>query len=85
MNKLFTIQQLMTIADEMNADGYECRFVDDYSGRGMYGKKCCGFIVDDITEVISRVRDRGIKSKWFEDNMGLSYIVYFPAISFTEG
>lgn len=81
-NNLFNIQQMISIANEMNNKGYECRFVDNYSGRGMYGKTCVGFITDDVFEVECRVKERGIKAKAYEDNMGLSYIVYYPSISF---
>lgn len=80
--KLFTIFQMQEIANEMKADGYDCEFREDYSGRGMYGKTCVGFVVDDVFEIKYRVRDRGIKAKACEDNMGLSYIVYYPSISY---
>lgn len=84
MNKLFEIQQMITIAEEMALDGYDCKFVDDYSGRGMYGKTCVGFIVDAMDEIKHRVRERGIKANACRDNMGLSYIVYYPSISFNS-
>lgn len=83
-NTVLKIQKMIDISYEMRNDGYECEFVDDYSGRGMYGKTCCGFIVDDITEIKMRMREKGIKVKACEDNMGLSYIVYYPSISLNQ-
>jgi len=83
-NTATKIQTMITIANEMKADGYACEFVDDYSGRGMFGKTCCGFVVDDIFEVKYRMREKGIKVKAVEDDMGLSHIVYYPSIAFNQ-
>lgn len=77
---------MISIANEMNSEGYKCSFRDNYSGRSMYGKTCCGFVTSDITEVKLRMRERSIRDKAYEDNMGKSYIIYYPSISFdTKG
>jgi hypothetical protein len=68
----------------------------DYSGRGMYGQTCIGFVTDDemslgmdliiylkdagMDDVIDIFRNAGSQM----DSMGLSTIVYFPSISVEE-
>jgi hypothetical protein len=49
--------------------GYE---VDDYSGRGMFGKKCPSVVVENPNDFIAEMGMKGLKV----DNMGLKYVVY---------
>lgn len=66
----------------------------DYSGRGMYGKKCVGFTVDDDREVHRAIIDLLVGCDDDEredlgkilrggrvDSMGRSTIFYFPRVS----
>ena len=68
----------------------DLEFRDDYSGRGMYGKRCIGFVafdtLDDLIEICDRIRDEGIESasevlgRPCIDSMGLQTIIYFPSL-----
>ena len=58
------------------ADNNDVRLITDYSGRCMYGATCYGVITDNIEDTIAELGITGAKT----DNMGLSYIVYFPKI-----
>lgn len=58
-------------------------FRGDYSGRGMFGRTCCGIACDNPTEVIELAAERGIKGAAY-DNMGKRYIVYWPEIASIE-
>lgn len=64
---------------------YGYKFVDDYSGRFMYGRLCVGIISplkpDKLIELLSNYVDFNITGKPSSDNMGLEYIVYFENIS----
>jgi hypothetical protein len=84
MKNKSVIEKMLEVEKEMKEYGFECEFYEDYSGRGMYGKQCCGFTVSDIAEVKMRMKRKGIKTSSCVDTMGLSYIVYYPSISFTE-
>lgn len=75
---------------EMN----ECKFMDNYSGRYMYGKKCIGIIVNE-NPLICIVRLADWLHEEFDgdnasdlladsigmDNLGLDTIIYFPLLS----
>ena len=64
----------------------------DYSGRGMYGKECIGFVTDQpmmlamaLTAILIDLRSQDIEGvpEWSDltvrtDNMGMSSIIYFP-------
>jgi tRNA(Ile2) C34 agmatinyltransferase TiaS len=66
------------------------RFLEDkpvrvyrhYSGRGMYGRRCIGFVGDrsDCEGLGYRIK-RKTGAPFSVDNMGLDFIVYFPSIS----
>lgn len=64
-------EKIRTIAQE---NGWKVR--ERYSGRGMYGDTCMGIVGDSANEIIAAVGICGACS----DNMGLSYIVYWPSI-----
>jgi len=57
--------------------------VEDYSGRGMFGKTCWGIICGNINECIESGVDYGLKGAK-SDNMGEQYIVYYPYITVIE-
>lgn len=66
----------------------------DYSGRFMFGRTCFGIVVDDISEVSTIAIDlsRSAQKEFREvvramrrDNLGLSYIAYFPGYQWPEG
>lgn len=75
--------------------------VRSYSGRGMYGKECIGFTVDQdtnllglVAEIVASVSDLdesvqdGLVTAFNRvrtDNMGLGTIVYFPSIPWSGG
>lgn len=50
--------------------GYEVR--EDYSGRGMFGRKCPAVVVDNYLDFIAEIGIKGLKV----DNMGLQWVVY---------
>ena len=64
---------------------YEYEFYKNYSGRGMFGKKCIGFACETFTNAILELQSfcsdsEGIKQLPLSciDRLGLGYIVYFP-------
>lgn len=71
--------------------------VEDYSGRGMYGKRCVAFLPDDEylnafdlgVEVADRARDAGFPIRDIPgastDSMGRGIVVYFPSAEWPEG
>lgn len=50
---------------------------NDYSGRGMYGETCYGIDCQSSTDCIETAAQFGIKGAKV-DNMGKSWIVYWP-------
>jgi hypothetical protein len=69
--------------------GYEPR---SYSGRGMYGAKCVGVVVDDPfklgLEIGQAMEERG-KGDYFnastaQDSMGCDTIYYWPSMKWTD-
>lgn len=84
----------MSIAEYIKSycNDFGCKYLDNYSGRYMYGKKCIGIITDrNMLEVMLELADYlhecGIEKaseeleqvRW--DNMGLDMVIYFPRIS----
>ena len=74
------------IEEFCNEYGYGLR--DDYSGRCMFGETCIGIISDNTTLTCMQLTDY-LSNNGCEDiirklgtprtdNMGMSYIVYFP-------
>jgi len=79
------------------ANEYDCRLRTDYSGRGMYGQSCIGFVTDlppfSLGLELALFLDRENKSEMIDifsqarvnqDSMGLSSITYFPSIQAEE-
>lgn len=61
----------------------------DYSGRGMYGAECVGFVAADAFLVLAAVVDvmtaegvpaLDVYAEMCTDDMGLSAIAYFPRV-----
>lgn len=97
-NNVYSSQSdLDTIIEQINEldvldDEIEVR--TDYSGRGMYGKECIGFVTKEYSTflmaltvvLINSMRYASLDNtiEWSEltdvrtDSMGLSTIVYFP-------
>ena len=54
----------------------------EYSGRGMYGKRCVGIVLDDVTQMLTI--GAGLQEALGEipnartDSMGRGMILYFP-------
>ncbi|MFM7010086.1 MAG: hypothetical protein ACKO0Z_12275 [Betaproteobacteria bacterium] len=73
-----TEEQIQIIRDV--ADAVEGDFTDTYSGRGMYGKTCCGVICKHEQDAIEEAAAMGLRGASI-DNMGRSMIVYWPRVS----
>ena len=74
------------------ANEYDCKLRTNYSGRGMYGKSCIGFVTDlspfslglELALFLNRedrteMVDTFSQTRVNEDSMGLSNIIYFPS------
>lgn len=70
----------------------ELEYRTDYAGRFMYGKKCFGIVCDSplstAIQLADAIRDcEDFNSAYDElgtprmDNLGLSYILYFPSVT----
>ena len=72
---------------------YDYEFYDGYSGRFMYGRKCPGIVCDDpmntLLDLMVYLGDEAPGNLYDAreklgnakmDNMGLSRIIYFPAV-----
>lgn len=76
MSDLSTAEKIEIIEEA----AYDCGdYRDDYSGRGMYGKCCPAITTDDYIDCIEEVASRGVRGARI-DNMGRSYVVYWPGI-----
>lgn len=86
-----TLRQAEMIAEYMSAE-----LRTGYSGRGMYGKECVGFVIDGwgdfIGGLVELVRDYG-DVDWFNeidwsivnsDSMGFSTIIYLPYLKVSD-
>lgn len=76
----------------------DCSISENYSGRGMYGRKCFGIVIDRYTsacamafQLAALLAKEGEEDLlgWLsgnvkEDSMGLGTIVYFPDIQWPE-
>lgn len=71
-----------TLVYDIDGEIYE-----DYSGRGMFGKSCLGITVENLEKSLFKLGKESLnydfyqELEWFRtDNMGRSYIIYFPKI-----
>lgn len=78
------------LIDVIENAGFDAR---SYSGRGMYGKECVGYTCDDPTDsMLDIIEDHeGDIAELIQtlrrmrtDNMGMSYICYFPNIKWPQ-
>lgn len=71
----------------------ELEYRMDYSGRGMFGRKCFGVVCDDPLSIAIMLADAIRDTECFVgaydelgtprmDSMGLSSILYFPSVYF---
>jgi hypothetical protein len=78
-----TEDQVWEILDAVELD--ESDFVADYSGRGMYGAKCVGFVLSDDTAMLklgaALQAALGEIPNASTDSMGRNTIVYFPGLT----
>lgn len=69
-------------------------FYSDYSGRGMFGRKCVGVVCDNPFEVLVDIVDT-LMSEGYDsvrdslgavnlDCLGTSKILYFPSVEYEE-
>lgn len=82
---------LNDLYDYSNLSNIELNINTSYSGRGMYGKECVGFVTDNSLVFVMALtsyltEQEGYESdtypRWYDlnpqvDSMGLSSIVYF--------
>ena len=79
------------------ANEYDCELRTHYSGRGMYGQSCIGFVTDlslfslglELALFLdgknkTELIDTFSRARVNEDSMGLSSITYFPSIQAEE-
>jgi hypothetical protein len=62
------------LIEKLNGMGLTPR---SYSGRYMYGKYC-------VAVAVPHPSDYNLPSGWRTDNLGLSYIVYWPDVNWKE-
>lgn len=70
---------------QIAAEGWRVR---DYSGRGMFGKSCLGFVADarpsQIYQWLHEAFPKAVASRLMatvaHDNMGHSFVYYWPGI-----
>ena len=71
-------EKIEKLVEETNGKIYH-----GYSGRGMFGSKCVGVTVSDLTNALMVAGKLGLpKPNW--DNMGLQMIIYWPSIEKLE-
>lgn len=56
------------------------QFCDDYSGRGMFGRRCVGVVGESAEAIVEAAAMAGVTGA-FRDSMGFDVIVYWPHIS----
>lgn len=89
--------QLAQIKSIMTAQGIEVDVRTNYSGRGMYGAECVGFVLQNCVPYIfalanaiadATIRDMNtteydqIVAATEQDDMGLDTIIYFPGVAY---
>lgn len=86
------MSEILCLLKEFCENSEDCRFYENYSGRGMYGRKCVGFVCEDnVFQHIIRLADflhESAVSSAEEalgqiqmDQLGFERIVYFPELS----
>ena len=72
-----TIKNIEKVALEC---GQQYKVREDYSGRGMFGKKCVGIVGPNLNLMIEKASEFGDHRGMRTDDMGKSYIVYWPEV-----
>ena len=90
------VDEVTEILYEMYGTGSDTSFRDDYSGRGMYGKVCVGFVVAtngvlSVGAALAQALEEDYPTLLHYmithscmDNMGHDWIVYFPGVTLAE-
>ncbi len=60
-----------------NENGW--KFCDDYSGRGMFGRRCVGIVGASAEPIVEAAAMAGVTGA-FRDSMGMDVIVYWPDV-----
>lgn len=90
-----TASEFSTIEDAVwDATGEPAEMTATYSGRGMYGTKCVGIVVDGegsmfgigarLSQLDEDLAARLTETSLRSDSMGLSVIYYWPQVSCPE-
>lgn len=85
--------QLAQVKSIMTAQGIEVDVRTNYSGRGMYGAECVGFVLQNYVPYIfalaNALADATITTEFEQivaateqDDMGLDIIIYFPGVTY---
>ena len=87
----FTQDKIERVVEALQPYDSDARAHVGYSGRGMFGVTCVGFVANSTSLISAAVaeafREEGISPMdvallMSTDNMGLSYIGYFPYAEF---
>lgn len=83
-NEIIELIQLFCIHND-------CKYRDDYSGRGMSGRTCAGIVTNHAHYIILKLTGYLIRHGITDtkealgsictDNMGQEFIIYFPSVS----
>lgn len=71
---------LTDICDNLRTNS---KVYENYSGRGMYGKRCWGIVTSNMVDCIETAACKGLTGAE-TDSMGLQSIVYWPRPHFTD-
>lgn len=86
------MDHIVSLLKEFCENSDNCRFYENYSGRGMFGKKCIGIVCEgngfkQIVKLCDFLHESGVSSaeetlgKIQMDSLGLERIVYFPELT----
>jgi hypothetical protein len=82
-----TQEQIDNIVDDLGLD-YEEGVYTNYSGRGMYGKTCVGFVLDSTDQILALgaalQEHLGTIPYAAKDSMGYSTIIYFSQLQLED-
>lgn len=67
-----TLDQAKELVEELLVYGCEARVMEDYSGRGMYGKSVPAIILESHSDILTLAYLAGAKSESGADNFEMS-------------
>lgn len=76
---------LRDVLEIVEAEGFDVRL--EYSGRGMYGRKCLGITTDNMGDMFvlgQLLHEHDWMGRPSTDSMGRSAIVYWPSVDTTD-